>query len=93
MVQLLLLFIRATRTSVWQLHLSTLRSMIRGFLPLIELTTLDMDPVIAGWKCLYSNEHIPVSCYMISCEIYNSAILLFKYHYCYLSNIVLSSSY
>lgn len=31
MVQLLLLFIRATRTSDWKLHLSTLRSMIPWF--------------------------------------------------------------
>jgi hypothetical protein len=31
MVQLLLLFIRATRTSNWQLHLSVLRSMIPWF--------------------------------------------------------------
>ena len=31
MVQLLLLFIRATRTSDWSLHLSTLRSMIQWF--------------------------------------------------------------
>ena len=31
MVQLLLLFIRATRTSDWNLHLSTLRSMIPWF--------------------------------------------------------------
>lgn len=31
MVQLLLEFIRATRTSDWQLHLSTLRSMIPWF--------------------------------------------------------------
>ena len=33
MVQLLLLFIRATRTSDWQLHLSILRSMIPWFFP------------------------------------------------------------
>ena len=42
MMQLLLLFIRATRTMDWPLHLSSLKAMIHGFLPQIVLTILVM---------------------------------------------------
>ena len=41
MVQVLLLFIRATRESDWQLHLSAVRLMLPWFFPLIGLIMPD----------------------------------------------------
>lgn len=41
MVQVLLLFIRATRENDWQLHLSAVRSMLPWFSLLIGLIMLD----------------------------------------------------
>ena len=54
MVQVLLLFLRATRENNWELHLSSIRSMLPWFL--IELTIAVMEP-FTGWKCRLLNTH------------------------------------
>ena len=59
MVQILLLFIRATRENNLELHLSAVRLMLPW---LIEYIMQDMGQC-TGWKCLVWKTRIQVKCY------------------------------